>query len=84
MNVQVTITGDLKIIDDATGFVGVATIPVALTRFVLHRYSCLLDEREWCWVDAGYPTQSWLIISKARSSNVPAILSSSRDSRQFE
>ena len=63
INVQIINTPNCKIIDYASGFWG--------TRHDIYRFastklgknaSQYLEKDEWCWRDAGYFLQKWLII----------------------
>lgn len=78
MNVQIINTPNLKIIDYASGFVGSRhdSHCVHFTRLVQER-ARLLEPGEWCWGDAGYPLNKWLIIPYKRPD------SERRDNRIF-
>lgn len=63
MNVQIINTPNLKIIDYASGFTGSRhdTHCFGSTRLAKQPEQ-LLGREEWCWGDAGYPLEKWLII----------------------
>jgi hypothetical protein len=70
LNVQVINTPDRIIIDYATGFVGSRGDAHCYKETLLYsRRNEVLGTREWCWGDAGYPLQEWLVIPYKKPEN---------------
>jgi hypothetical protein len=70
LNVQIINTPDRRIIDYATGFVGSRGDAHCYKETLLYaQRNRVLGAREWCWGDAGYPLQEWMVIPYKKPEN---------------
>ncbi|CAD6917236.1 unnamed protein product [Tilletia caries] len=67
MNVQIVNDHQMNIIDFSVGRTGSRCDSVAFedTRLA-QRHSEMLEAGEWCWADAGYKRQDWLVLPFTR------------------